>query len=62
MWRLSRLSPEGKMYRVDGRPFGVVMWEDFLMELFSLVVLVLGKVTGSKKDKVMVVEVMVWVG
>ena len=61
MWRLSRLSLEGKMYRVDGRPFGVVMREDFLMELFSLVVLVLGKVTGSKKDKVMVVEVIVWV-
>ena len=61
MWRLSRLSLEWKMYRVGGRPFGVVMREDFLMELFSLVVLVLGKVTGSKKDEVVVVEVIVWV-
>lgn len=61
MWRLSRLSLEGKMYRVVGRPFGVVMREDFLMELFSLVVIVLGKVTGSKKEEVVVVEVVVWV-
>ena len=49
------------MYRVDGRPFGVVMREDFLMELFSFVVIVLGKVTGSKKEEVVVVEVVVWV-
>ena len=49
------------MYRVVGRPFGVVMREDFLMELFSLVVIVLGKVTGSKKEEVVVVEVVVWV-
>ena len=49
------------MYRVDGRPFGVVMREDFLMELFSLVVIVLGKVTGSKKEEVVVVEVVVLV-
>ena len=51
MWRLSRLSLEEKMYRVVGRPFGVVMREDFLMELFSLVVIVLGKVTGRKKRR-----------
>ena len=49
------------MYRVDGRPFGVVMQEDFLMELFSLVVIVLGKVTGSKKEEVVVVVVVGWV-
>lgn len=46
MWRLSGLSLEGKMYRADGRPFGAVMREDFLTELFSVVVLVLGKVIG----------------
>ena len=53
------MSLERKMSSVGGRPFGMVMWEDFLMELFFFDDGCLGKVTGSKM-KVVVVEVVAW--
>ena len=50
MWRLSRMYLEGKMSNVGGRPFGLVMREDFLMEFFFFDGSCLGKVTGSKME------------
>ena len=47
------------MSSVGERPFGMVMREDFLMELFFFDDGCLGKVTGSKM-KVVVVEVVAW--
>ena len=60
MWRLSRMSLEGKMSSVGGSPFGMAMREDFFMELFFCDTSCLGKVGGSKME-VVVVEVVVWV-
>ena len=60
MWRLSRMYLEGKMSIVGGRPFGLVMREDFLMEFFFFDGSCLGKVTGSKME-VAVVEMVVGV-
>ena len=34
LWRLSRTSLEEKMSNVGRRPFGMVMQEDFFMEMF----------------------------
>ena len=53
------MSLERKMSSVGGRPFGMVMREYFLMELFFFDDGCLGKVTGSKM-KVVVVEVVAW--
>ena len=47
-WRLSRMSMEGKKSNVGECPVGMVMREDFLMELFFIDASCLGKVTGSK--------------
>ena len=59
MWRLSRMYLEGKM-SVGGRPFGLVMREDFLMEFFFFDGSFVKKVTGSKME-VVVVEMVVGV-
>ena len=42
LWCLSRMSLEGKMSSVDGCPFGMVMWGEFFMKLFFLIVVVFG--------------------
>ena len=57
---LSRTSLEGKMSNIGGRPFGMVLWADSLMEFFFFDGSCLGKVTGSKKE-VVVVEMVVGV-
>ena len=51
---------EGKTSSVGGRPLDMVIREDFFMEAFFLDGTCLGKMTGSKKE-VMVVEVFVCV-
>lgn len=58
-WRLSQVSLERKMSSVGGRPFVMVMREDFFMELFFFDDGCLGKVPGSKME-VVVVEVVAW--
>ena len=60
LWRLSRMCLESKMSKVDGRPFGMVMRADFLMEFFFSDGSCLEKVTGSKME-VVVVQMVVWV-
>ena len=49
LWRLSCMSLKGKMSNVGGRSVGVVMWKNFFIEFFYLMV------TRSK------MEVLVWV-
>ena len=56
--RLSRMSLEGKMSNVGGNPFGMVIWTDSLMKFFLFGGGCLGKVTGLKKE-VVVVEMVV---
>ena len=53
------MSLERKMSSVGGRPFVMVMREDFFMELFFFDDGCLGKVPGSKME-VVVVEVVAW--
>ena len=58
LWRLSRMSLESKMSKIGGRPFGMVMRVDFLMEFFFFDDSCLGKVAGSKME-VVVIEILV---
>ena len=59
LWRLSRKSLAGKMSNVGGRPFGMVMRANSLTEVFFFVdVGYLGRVTGPRKE-VVVVEMVV---
>ena len=58
LWRLSRMFLESEMSKIGGRPFGMVMRADFLMEFFFFDGGCLGKVTGSKME-VLVVEMVV---
>ena len=60
LWRLSRMSLERKMSNVGGHLFGMVLWADSLMEFFFFDGDCSGKVTGSKKE-VVVVEMVVGV-
>ena len=55
---LSRMSLEGKISNVGGNPFGMVIRADSLMEFFFFDGGCLRKVTGSKKE-VVVVEMVV---
>ena len=48
LWRLARISLEGKMFNAGEHPFGMVMQADFLMEFFFFDGGCLGK-AGSKK-------------
>ena len=59
--RLSWMSLGGKMSLIDGRSFGMVMREDFFMDLFFLDGTCLWEVSGSKKEEAVVVEVVAWV-
>ena len=52
------MSLEGKIFNVSGHPFGMVMQADSLIEFFFFDGGCLGKVTGSKKE-VVVVEMVV---
>ena len=58
LWCLSRMSLEGKMSNVGGRPFGMVMWANSLMEVLFFDGGCLGRVTGPSKE-VVVVEMVV---
>ena len=49
------------MSLIDGRSFGMVMQEDFFMDLFFLYGTCLWEVSGSKKEEAVVVEVVAWV-
>ena len=60
LWRLSRMCLEGKMSNVGGRPYGMVLWADSLIEFLFFYSSFSGRVTGSKKE-VVVVEVVVGV-
>ena len=60
LWCLSHKSLGGKMLNNGGRPFGMVIRADFLKEFFFFDGGCLGKVTGSKKE-VVVVEMVVGV-
>ena len=62
LWHLSQMSLEGKMSNAGGRPFGIVMRADSLMEFFFFDGGCLGKVTGSKKEVVVVEMVVEMVG
>ena len=58
LWRLSRMSLKGKISNVSGRPFCMVMLENYFMEHFFLDGTCLGKVTSSKNELVVVVLVV----
>ena len=58
LWRLSQMSLERKMSNAGGHPLGIVMQADSLMEFLFFDGRFLGKVTGSKKE-VVVVEMVV---
>ena len=53
-WCLSRMCLEEEMSNNCGHPFGMVMWADFLIELFLLDGGCLGNVTGAKMEVVVV--------
>ena len=45
-----------------GRSFGMLMWEDFSMELFFLAGTCLGKVIGLKKEVLLLEMVVLMLG
>ena len=48
LWRLIRMSLEGKISNNCGGPFGMVIWADSLMEFFFFDGGCSGKLAGSK--------------
>ena len=62
LWHLSQMSLEGKMSNVGGHPFGMVMPASSLIEVFFLDGGCLGRVTGPRKEVVVVEMVVEMVG